>query len=63
MVLMLAIEWAVTGGMRVPATDTPVPIRIKGLRIGINGKEALAGQAFANVGETISNGSYGIPRD
>jgi len=36
---------------------TPVAIDIEGLRIGINGKEAFAGQVFANINETI-NGSY-----
>jgi len=36
---------------------TPVAIDIKGLRIGINGKEALAGQAYANMDVTI-DGSY-----
>jgi len=36
---------------------TPVAINIKGLRIGINGKEALSGQAFANMNVTV-DGSY-----
>lgn len=36
---------------------TPVAINIKGLRIGINGKEAPAGQAFVNMDATI-DGSY-----
>jgi hypothetical protein len=36
---------------------TPVAINIKGMRIGINGKEASAGQAFANMNVTI-DGSY-----
>jgi hypothetical protein len=38
----------------IPATD----INIRGLRIGINGKEALAGQAYANINETVDSGSY-----
>jgi hypothetical protein len=33
-------------------------INISGLRIGINGKEALAGQAYANMNETVDSGSY-----
>ena len=36
---------------------TPVAIDIEGLRIGINGKEAVAGQAFASMSATI-DGSY-----
>ena len=31
-VLIDAMLWAVTGGIRVPATDTPVPIRIRSVR-------------------------------
>ena len=27
--LMVAIEWAVTGASRTPATDTPVPSRMR----------------------------------
>ena len=39
--------------------STPLAdINIKGLRIGINGKEALAGQAYANMNETVDIGSY-----
>jgi len=37
---------------------TPVPINIKGMRIGINGKQALAGQAFASMDVTVNAGSY-----
>ena len=37
-------------------TLTPIPIQ--GLRIGINGKEALAGQAFANINTTINTTDY-----
>jgi hypothetical protein len=36
---------------------TPTSIRIKGMRIGINGKEALAGQAYANLDTTVG-GNY-----
>jgi len=36
---------------------TPVTIDIAGLRIGINGKEAVAGQAYASM-DTSVNGSY-----
>ena len=36
---------------------TPVSIDIEGMRIGINGKEASAGQAYANMDVTI-DGSY-----
>jgi len=37
---------------------TPVTIDIEGLRIGINGKEAFAGQVFASMSESISSGKY-----
>ena len=33
-------------------------INIRGMRIGINGKEALAGQAYANLDVTVDAGSY-----
>ncbi|HKJ52725.1 MAG TPA: LamG domain-containing protein, partial [Gammaproteobacteria bacterium] len=33
---------------------------IQGLRIGINGKEALAGQAYANLDVTVDSGSYDV---
>jgi hypothetical protein len=36
----------------------PGSIAIRGLRIGINGKEALAGQAYASLDVTINAGSY-----
>jgi len=36
----------------------PGTIAIKGLRIGVNGKQALAGQAFANLDTTVDAGSY-----
>ncbi len=39
---------------------TPVAIDIKGLRIGINGKQAVAGQSFANMNESISTAQYDI---
>lgn len=34
------------------------PIVIQGLRIGINGREATVGQAFANLDVTINSGNY-----
>jgi hypothetical protein len=37
---------------------TPTSIPIQGLRIGINGKEALTGQAFANIDTTINATAY-----
>jgi len=37
---------------------TPVAIDIQGMRIGINGKEALAGQVYANIDVSISSGQY-----
>jgi hypothetical protein len=37
-----------------PSTD----ISIKGLRIGINGKEALAGQAYANLDTSVISATY-----
>ena len=36
----------------------PGSIDIKGMRIGINGKEALAGQAYANLDVNVNAGSY-----
>lgn len=36
---------------------TPVAVNMKGMRIGINGKEAFAGQAFANLDFTV-DGTY-----
>ncbi|MEM7564060.1 MAG: LamG domain-containing protein, partial [Pseudomonadota bacterium] len=36
----------------------PVSIPIRGMRIGINGKEATAGQAFANLDTTVNAGAY-----
>ena len=36
----------------------PVPINIQGIRIGLNGKEALAGQTFANLNVTVGSGEY-----
>jgi len=36
----------------------PNSISIKGLRIGINGKEAVAGQAYANIDTTINAVDY-----
>jgi hypothetical protein len=37
---------------------TPTGIPLQGLRIGINGKEALAGQAYANINTTINATDY-----
>jgi hypothetical protein len=37
---------------------SPVSIPIRGIRIGINGKEAVAGQAFANLDTTVDAGAY-----
>lgn len=42
------------------ASWTPVAIDIEGMRIGINGKEALVGQAYANLKTTISSGLYNL---
>jgi hypothetical protein len=36
----------------------PGSIAIQGIRIGVNGAEAQAGQAFANVNTTVSSASY-----
>ena len=36
----------------------PVSFDIKGLRIGINGKEAVAGQAFGNMDQSIASNLY-----
>jgi hypothetical protein len=36
----------------------PVAIDIEGMRIGINGKEAIAGQVFANMSVSISSSKY-----
>ncbi len=38
-------------------TWTPTAVNLKGMRIGINGKEAFAGQAYANLDFTV-DGSY-----
>jgi len=37
---------------------TPTAIPIQGLRIGINGKEALTGQAYANLNATVNATDY-----
>jgi len=39
---------------------TPATIAIEGLRIGINGKEAVAGQVFASMSESISSSKYDV---
>ena len=36
----------------------PVPINIKGIRIALNGKEAVAGQTFANLDVTLGSGEF-----
>jgi len=36
----------------------PVPINIKGIRIALNGKEAVSGQTFANLDVTIGSGEF-----
>lgn len=36
----------------------PGNIAVKGMRIGINGREATAGQTYSNLDTSISNGSY-----
>lgn len=46
--------------INLDANWVPVPIDIEGMRIGINGKEALVGQAFANLKSTISSGLYNL---
>ena len=42
----------------VLGSETPVNIPVRGLRIGINGREVLAGQSYANLDTTIDSGSY-----
>jgi hypothetical protein len=39
-------------------TATPNSIPIKGMRIGINGAEAISGQAYANVNTTLNSAAY-----
>ena len=39
---------------------TPATIAIEGLRIGINGKEAVAGQVFASMSESVSSSKYDV---
>ena len=41
-----------------PAWTPSTPIPLQGMRIGINGKEALAGQAYANIDTTINSTDY-----
>jgi hypothetical protein len=41
-----------------PAWTPPANINIRGLRIGINGKEALAGQAFASLDTAVTAAAY-----
>ncbi|MGI9308058.1 MAG: LamG domain-containing protein [Gammaproteobacteria bacterium] len=41
----------------------PGTIAIKGMRIGINGKEAVAGQAFANLNVTVNPTDYDVDLD
>lgn len=44
--------------INLDADWVPVAIDIEGMRIGINGKEALVGQAYANLNTTINSGLY-----
>jgi len=44
--------------MLLDSTATPGSIPIKGIRIGINGREAPVGQAFKNVDTTITDTQY-----
>ncbi len=37
---------------------TPVPIDIESMRIGINGKEAIAGQAYGNLVTAVDSSNY-----
>ncbi len=41
-----------------PLWTPPADIDIKGMRIGINGKEAVAGQAYASLDTAVTAGSY-----
>jgi len=41
-------------GDYIPATDIPV----EGMRIGINGREAITGQAFGNLSQNINSTDY-----
>jgi len=43
-------------GEYIPSTDIP----IEGMRIGINGKEAITGQAFGNIEVNINSDDYTI---
>jgi hypothetical protein len=44
--------------INLDAAWTPVAIDIAGMRIGINGKEAIAGQVYASIDTSISAGQY-----
>lgn len=47
-----------------PAATIPGDITIEGIHLGINGKEAAIGQAFANVSFTVNSDNYhsdGVP--
>ncbi len=44
--------------MLLDGTATPGSIPVKGIRIGINGREAPVGQAFKNVDTTITDAQY-----
>ena len=42
------------------ATVQPNNIPIQAVRIGVNGAEAAAGQAYANMDETVTNAQYTV---
>lgn len=42
----------------VLGSEEPSNIAIKGMRIGVNGREVLAGQAYTNLATTIDNAAY-----
>jgi hypothetical protein len=44
--------------MLLDSTATPGNIPVKGIRIGINGREAPVGQAFKNLDTTINDAAY-----
>lgn len=44
--------------INLDSTVTPGSIEIQGMRIGINGKEAAVGQAYAPLDVTVSNANY-----
>ncbi len=44
--------------LSLDADAAPADFTVKGIRIGINGKEAVVGQAYSNVDMTISSSNY-----